>query len=878
MGVKFPGRVEDTWQCPSMKAATRFTDRAPESEALRESLRVHRRAIDGDQINGIVMNNILVFYGVGGVGKSTLSEHMEAWITGKLPADFHWGEPPTGLKVVTVRWDLRSEQQLTSPVPFYLNLRCAMAQAGFSTPNFDVGVAVLGARFKISVAHEGDHYAELADDLAAEVLRDALPEVPAMSIEQQAAGLRPGRYLLTQISDPAVLESLEGIHGDLPAALKTVLRGEASVDRLKEAVQMVGWMLSEDIQRLPTAERPLPVAFLDTFEKLRNRTLTRDEEVVNSVVGALPYCLFVVTGRLLVGWADPKRTELQHAGPATWPSLARTRASEPEPRQHLVGTLDEEDARDVLEYCMAGIDAPFEDDLVASLARTTQLPEHIDATVILARRFALSNPGGTLTLAALGGSFKDVVERLMEHLSPQQAQLLQAAATTPQFDIPLVAAMAQVPYAVAEQAMDNPLVQRLVGQDFFPYHLHDEIRRLVTEAGPEVRHAWTPLDRREAAQRGLDHLEGRLRKTIDEDLILERIAVQALAFGLCADYSMEPEWVIDEFQNTPSHGVLQRSLMDFDRLSERLGEVVKLSRLIMLTARSRLTGLKEFASQCKNSDLRRVGERWIAASHRGLREFREALELYESLWEETGDELYATNIVITLRMQGRHREALSAYLSFGDQAGMPLAGLFNNYGLFAEASEHSAVRLAQAQADQMPRRWLAELQCMLVSHRCWLGAAGNGEVELVYRQALALDRNDGQRLRWQWRAIRNLYNRQIFESSWAALLRLRDRDGLMPRQVKECLFLVGGLSALANGSVEYVDRIRRDVGDSISFPPAHLIFLWGHLADLGLVSSPLTAVEPQWIGDREEVKQRWIAIFHRLIDEARARNEGVIDE
>ena len=66
-------------------AADLFTDREPESQVLKHTLAAHRRRLDDTGADTDAHHNVLVYYGVGGIGKSTLSERLEAWVKGELP-------------------------------------------------------------------------------------------------------------------------------------------------------------------------------------------------------------------------------------------------------------------------------------------------------------------------------------------------------------------------------------------------------------------------------------------------------------------------------------------------------------------------------------------------------------------------------------------------------------------------------------------------------------------------------------------------------------------------------------------------------------------------------------------------------------------------
>ncbi|MBM7173902.1 ATP/GTP-binding protein, partial [Streptomyces sp. G44] len=68
----------------------------------------------------------------------------------------------------------------------------------------------------------------------------------------------------------------------------------------------------------------------------------------------MPGCLFVVSGRSRLQWADPAlHGQLEYTGPTAWPGLTTTPGTVPAPRtpggrQHLLGHLSAEDCDDHL--------------------------------------------------------------------------------------------------------------------------------------------------------------------------------------------------------------------------------------------------------------------------------------------------------------------------------------------------------------------------------------------------------------------------------------------------------------------------------------------------------------------------------------------------
>lgn len=845
-------------------ASSRFTDRVVESEALRRSLVVHRAAVDADAIDGKQMNNVLVFYGFGGVGKSALSVKLEEWVNGGVGCE-HWGHSPTGFRVVTARWDLRDSRMLKNPVLFYLRLRHALAGAGVRTPLLDVGIVATAIKFNAGRGDDPDDLLSGIPRLAENLVQELFP-----GLDDPGVGLSPERHLLSLLTAPGQVAAVDCV--ELPEAVTEIMAGEADVERLCVAVKALGWLLFQDLRRLDPDQRPLPVVFVDTFEILDERAVLGDEQVVNTALGALPDCLIVITGRKRVRWAsnDPA---LEYAGADTWPSLARTHERQGEPRQHLVGELDESDARELLKYYLGKIDVPLADGLCQHLARTAQLPIHIDAIVVLAKRFAQTNPGRPLTIGDLGGDLKSVVERIMGRFSTEEAQLLQAAALSEQFDAPLLAAMASVSVGAAEQFLASTLVKSVDGQQYFKYHLHDEVRRLVLKAGHEVRHAWNQDDRLAAATRGVTHLGERHLVAADRDQLVERMMIHVAAYRLCRSHDLMEQWVIDEFIKTPSHHRLRRFVGDVDSMADPLDEAVTLSQAISKDAESRLPRLERFVKESNTSDLKRHALGWVANTRRALRDYEPALEIQRRLWIQTGKHAFAESLIVTKRMMRCYRDALAEYLMLGTAAGHPLGGVFEAHALWDSAMAHIQERIAVAKEQKKPRRWVAELTVMLMHTRGWAGILCCDDLEALRELAETLDRNDARNCYWKWLAVQSILNDAAVERSWYSLIALRNYGGKLPAAAKRSLRLIAGMRLLACGDRTYLDKLSEylDVTADLRDHPGE--FLYEHLKNLDLVDFDLQVAPTQWIGDREVVKQRWVAIFNRLVDEARARKD-----
>jgi hypothetical protein len=93
-----------------------FTDRRSESAVFADSLMRHlERMADGAASLAQPRQNVLTFYGMGGIGKTELSHRLERWLAGELIDLRDWDAPPRlDQEVVTVR-SISTEVQWSTP-------------------------------------------------------------------------------------------------------------------------------------------------------------------------------------------------------------------------------------------------------------------------------------------------------------------------------------------------------------------------------------------------------------------------------------------------------------------------------------------------------------------------------------------------------------------------------------------------------------------------------------------------------------------------------------------------------------------------------------------------------------------------------------------
>ncbi|MDQ1032708.1 hypothetical protein QF035_010290 [Streptomyces umbrinus] len=84
--------------------------------------------------------NVLVFHGIGGVGKTTLPRKVEAALTGAEHRPAQWGEPAwSGERILPVRVDLARSANINLEW-IVLTVRLALTELGRPLPAFDLAL------------------------------------------------------------------------------------------------------------------------------------------------------------------------------------------------------------------------------------------------------------------------------------------------------------------------------------------------------------------------------------------------------------------------------------------------------------------------------------------------------------------------------------------------------------------------------------------------------------------------------------------------------------------------------------------------------------------------------------------------------------------
>lgn len=528
-----------------LKAIDFFADRQDEWATVARSLAGHvRRTREPDfDVEDLESprRNALVFYGVGGIGKSTFSRGVAEHLidSGSHRGDWPPPAPEVG-QVVPVRFDL-SRDAGGDFETLVLTLRLAAAELGVPMPAFDLA-------FQRYWSH--NHPGEPVDEyLRRRTWLSRLPGTRSLPGQMQSA-----------LSDIAQAVALPGTTGALVGqsvglvvrALRDhrrTVRALAECRRLadlleadpdQEALSYYAHLLAWDLSRVPERKRATLVVLLDTFEDVGDRVHRDLERLVQRVVWLMPNVLFIVTGRNRLQWDDAKlEGQLDWAGPGFWPSLVG--GAEEEPRQHTVGYLSAADCENYLCQRLTVDGRPLMDDRTRHLitANSHGLPLYLDLAVMrfldLYRRRGSAPEPGQFNL-----DFPALVARTLRDLTPDVRRVLRAVSLLDTFSIELATGAAGLDHdAPALDLVDRPFVDA-DPEAPWPYRLHDLVREAVRDADSTSEDRWSEADWRRAALRtfralGRDSQEDRPR------------LVSALRQGLrlSRDYEMDLDWLAD---------------------------------------------------------------------------------------------------------------------------------------------------------------------------------------------------------------------------------------------------------------------------------------------------------------------------------------------
>jgi hypothetical protein len=512
-------------------AADLFTDRFSESRAFREALSAQRTYIDNEHYDDAA-RNILTFYGLGGIGKTTLSERLEDWVNGKLRETDVWGEPPATAVAATTRIDLQRSRGRFDLLEAVIAIRRMHGAVRKSWPAFDLIFTAYWSSIRPGEPLPGSGtsnsaFADTATETVAEILNDL--GIPGTGIATRSIRFiakkgyrwRLRRYAEERFTD---FEDLLERCTDIPTP------DNPDYGLLIDTLAFLSHDDWDD------AGEPLFVVFIDGFEKLTSDPRRADERSLNEMIYSLSNVMFVVTGRNSIDWYDSARTDLYAAGPKVWPNLIP--GGTVEPRQHRVGKLNMADRLRIISRGSQLYDIEIDDNTAKELALYSNgLPQYLD----LALEVALTkkrNGADAVNVADVTGSLDHLVMRVLEDIPEDEQRAIRAACLFSYFDSSLLAGAAEVDHGCALRAIDRPMIDNR-GSAVFPYTMHDEIRHAIRSASHKTPNGWSERDWLLAAERGLDSVRKRFDDAVSAEESGTSLEVLGLAISLVCNQEIK---------------------------------------------------------------------------------------------------------------------------------------------------------------------------------------------------------------------------------------------------------------------------------------------------------------------------------------------------
>lgn len=831
----------------SSLASYLFVDRVPDSKALTDSLRAHLDRVRADAIDSTHNENVLTFYGQGGMGKTRLSRRLEHWLRGELGDATEWGPRPIE-KAATVRWDLDHGDGNLDLVAMVLALRVGLGSVGVRTPAFDLAlVAYLsgvrpGETVELLNGRDMSSLVEVVGSLAADFGASNLATSLGTSAIQKLVDLAVGAY--TKHRELSRFERL----GVLLERCRAIPAGDPSAD----VVIDLAWLLTEEIDAMLPAKRPALVVFIDTFEKVQQHSAVKCEVILSRLMLHLPYALFVVTGRERLTWHElsdsPKR------GPRWWPSLVEGRTAEP--RQHLLGRLSDVDRDALIERRRRNGGWPISDaELAVAAGRTDGFPLHVDAVCRVADNYT-ENGAAVITADDIGTNLPDLVRRLIAGLTDEQARAFQAACLLPFFDIALVAAVGGICEGAVEQCVRRTLIEPHQSKRY-PYKVHDEIRKLVRRAGSQVHAGWGDTDWQAAALRGLDEAKRRFDAAWDEHDDVATIEALVLAITIAVAHDVHADWLVDAVRFAPTMRGLA-GMVPRVPAAPASSDAVALVQLIKA-----LDAPKEPEAEATmralfagHTAVVEPGGRWLAYRLRAHHRRDEALGVFEQLLQRFPERtpLYRHQYSITLQQLRRFADMV-AYREEHEIAPVVRHSLKTLHGLDVGCL---ASQLARAQKERS-RRFGFEIETSAWTVEARFRPVPRRVVDEFAERAIVLGAPPDEADAWILRAYASLHEEDGFARAIAELQRIGRVQSEFPRASVSRLL---AMRALVTGSTLDADRAwQASQGKAFARSSGWIFTEFA----LELIDRPLPEAPTQWLEPVDVVRERWYAIIRDII-------------
>ncbi|WP_326600308.1 ATP/GTP-binding protein [Streptomyces sp. NBC_01803] len=575
---------------PDLSAEEVFSDREDEWEAIARSVTacVAGMSDPGFDVEDFEepRRNVLMFYGVGGIGKTSLSHNAAEKLAGGEGGPNHW--PPLldlPARLLPVRIDL-SRQAGTDFETLMLALRLTVARLGRPMPAFDLALrrwweANHPGQTLDEYLHGSRFLGRLSDSMSLSAqMESALADLAQAFLLPGTVGNVVGRGLRTIVR--ALREHRQQVRALARCRrLPDLLEAEPDLETLSYYAHLLAW----DLAQLPAEQAALPVVLLDTFEDVGSRAHRELERLIQRVVWLMPNALFVITGRNRLQWDEGRlEGQLDWTGPRAWPFLVP--GATQDPRQHRVGYLSAQDCDEYLCRRLTQDGEPLMGHSTRQqvISHSRGLPLYLDLAVmrfldLYQQRDRHPSP------EEFNLDFPALVARTFRDLSSEERQLLRGVSLLDSFSVELAT-------AVAGYDRDTPalhLVERpFIDQDPsapWPYHLHDLLRDAIRDTDADSEDRWSAADWRRAAQRAFDALGRELARA--EPCGDRKVLMACLRQGLrlARDFRLDPDWLTAAAFSYIEDSVWEPIDLDFN--PTRIGSPPEALAVVLHTVASR---------------------------------------------------------------------------------------------------------------------------------------------------------------------------------------------------------------------------------------------------------------------------------------------------
>lgn len=511
-----------------------FTNRLTELSAFEEALQQTKfRHGDHSLIENLAAGrrNVLVFHGMGGSGKSTLSlELQRRFDAGDYP------EPAQRRASFRLDFGDRASSDLEA---LLLRIRACVGQLNSRWPAFDLALLAYWER-----KYPGTPIQQFLDRESS--IRAAAGKIDLSQQLQDAVdvllgggGLAGTAFRTGKLLKNAVLERLDRHRLLEDCSFFKPLIEAVSLEEIRYFLPvLLAWDLATH-QKQKGADFAV---FFDTFENVQAypEELCGVEDVLGRMVYLMPNVLFVITGRSRVGWDNGlRKTSLKYAGPQRWPGLAQD-------DQYLLDGLSRPDCEQYLKERLLvdggpAIPAEIRQRIIDG---SGGLPLYLDLSADYYEEMTVS---GVPSASNFGGPLPELVQRVVRDLTSEERQLLRCATLVRAFDPELLKiVVAGTRDATIDKFLNRHFV-RHQPENWLPYSLHDTLCESVRNYDGILADAWSEAEWASAADAIVAFFENEASMSVERTAGVERsrlVHAFVQCAGLANEFGKSYDWLV----------------------------------------------------------------------------------------------------------------------------------------------------------------------------------------------------------------------------------------------------------------------------------------------------------------------------------------------